>query len=72
MNQRVLIKRCGKWPAISSDRRAASNLRRRQGYAMSDERPNCETMSIEEATISNMWEMVAIVEVLEQKGLCTK
>jgi hypothetical protein len=39
---------------------------------MSDERPNCETMSIEEATISNMWEMVAIVEVLEQKGLCTK
>ena len=49
-----------------------SNLRRRQGYAMSDERPKCETMSIEEATISNMWEMAAIVEVLEQKGLCTK
>jgi hypothetical protein len=39
---------------------------------MSDERPKCETMSIEEATISNMWEMAAIVEVLEQKGLCTK
>jgi hypothetical protein len=39
---------------------------------MSDQRPKCETMSIEEATISNMWDMAAIVEVLEQKGLCTK
>ena len=29
-------------------------------------------MSLEEATISNMWEIAAIVEVLEQKGLCTK
>ena len=29
-------------------------------------------MSIEEATISNMWEIAAIVELLEQKGLCTK
>src|ERR1700675_1629604 len=29
-------------------------------------------MSIEEATISNMWEIAAIVEVLERKGLCTK
>jgi hypothetical protein len=26
---------------------------------------------LHEATISNMWEMVAIVEVLERKGLCT-
>ena len=31
-----------------------------------------ETMSVEEATISNMWEIAAIVELLEQKGLCTK
>jgi hypothetical protein len=31
-----------------------------------------DTMSIEEATISNMWEIAAIVELLEQKGLCTK
>ena len=29
-------------------------------------------MSIEEATVSNMWEIAAIVEVLERKGLCAK
>src|SRR5690242_15863154 len=38
---------------------------------MSD-RPKRETMSLEEATISNMWEIAAIVELLEKKGLCTK
>lgn len=38
---------------------------------MSD-RPKRESMSIEEATISNMWEIAAIVEVLERKGLCTR
>ena len=27
---------------------------------------------MEDAPISNMWEIAAIVEVLEQKGLCTK
>jgi hypothetical protein len=36
------------------------------------DRPKRETMSIEEATISNMWEIAAIVELLEKKGLCTK
>lgn len=39
---------------------------------MSDNRPKRETVSIEEATVSNMWEIAAIVEVLERKGLCTK
>ena len=39
---------------------------------MSDDRPKRETMSIEEATVSNMWEIAAIVEVLERNGLCTK
>jgi hypothetical protein len=39
---------------------------------MSDQHPKRETMSLEEATISNMWEIAAIVEVLERKGLCTK
>ncbi|MEO7861910.1 MAG: hypothetical protein ABIU05_16035 [Nitrospirales bacterium] len=39
---------------------------------MSDELPKRDSMSVEEATISNMWEMAAIVELLEQKGLCTK
>jgi hypothetical protein len=39
---------------------------------MSTDRLTGETMSIEEATISNMWEIAAIVEVLERKGLCTK
>jgi hypothetical protein len=29
-------------------------------------------MSLEEATVSNMWEIAAIVELLERKGLCTK
>ena len=39
---------------------------------MSDDRPKRETMSIEEAAVSNMWEIAAIVEVLERKGLCSK
>jgi hypothetical protein len=39
---------------------------------MSDQRPTGETMSIEEASTSNLWEMAAIVELLERKGLCTR
>ena len=39
---------------------------------MSEQRPKRDTMSLEEATISNMWEIAAIVELLEQKGFCTK
>jgi hypothetical protein len=39
---------------------------------MSDQRPKRDTMSLEEATISNMWEIAAIVELLERKALCTK
>lgn len=39
---------------------------------MSDQRPKRETMSLEEATVSNMWEIAAIVEVLERRDLCTK
>ena len=39
---------------------------------MSEQRPTRDTMFIEEATISNMWEIAAIVEVLERKGLGTK
>ena len=35
---------------------------------MSNDRPKRESMSIEEATVSNMWEIAAIVEVLERKG----
>jgi hypothetical protein len=37
--------------------------------SMSDQRPKRDTMSmsIEEATVSNMWEIAAIVEVLERK-----
>jgi hypothetical protein len=33
---------------------------------MSDDRPKRDSMSLEEATISNMWEIAAIVEVLER------
>ena len=39
---------------------------------MSTDRPKRESMSLEEATISNMWEIAALVEVLERKGLCSK
>jgi hypothetical protein len=39
---------------------------------MSTDRPTRDSMSIEEAMVSNMWEVAAIVEVLERKGLCTK
>ena len=39
---------------------------------MSNDRPKRDTMSIEEATVSNMWEIAALVEVLERKELCTK
>jgi hypothetical protein len=39
---------------------------------MSDQHPKRETMSLKEATVSNMWEIAAVVEVLERKGLCTK
>ncbi len=39
---------------------------------MSTDRPTRDSMSLEEATISNMWEIAAIVEVFERKGLCTK
>jgi len=38
---------------------------------MSNDRPKRESMSIEEATVSNMWEITAIVEVLERKDLST-
>jgi hypothetical protein len=38
---------------------------------MSDDRPKPDSMSLEEATVSNMWEIAAIVEVLERKELCT-
>jgi hypothetical protein len=36
---------------------------------MSTDYPKRETMSLEAATVSNMWEMAAIVEVLDRKGL---
>ena len=39
---------------------------------MSDDHPTRDSMSTEEATISNMYEMAALVEVLERKRLCTQ
>ena len=35
---------------------------------MSNEHSTRDTMSIEEATVSNMWEIAAMVEVLGRKG----
>ena len=40
--------------------------------SMTASRAKRASMSLEEATISNMWEITASVEVLERKGLCTK
>jgi hypothetical protein len=39
---------------------------------MSSDRPKREGMFLEELTISNMWEMAAIVELLERRGLYAK
>jgi len=36
---------------------------------MNTDSPERETTVLEEAIISNMWEIAAIVEVLERKGL---
>jgi hypothetical protein len=35
---------------------------------MSTDRPKRDTMSLEEATISNMWEIAAIVEALDERA----
>ena len=39
---------------------------------MSNDRRKRETISIEEAMLSNMWEIAAIVEALERKDLSTE
>jgi hypothetical protein len=39
---------------------------------MSHDRPTRETMSLEEATGSYTWEIAAIVEVLDRKGILPK
>lgn len=39
---------------------------------MSGNRPPPDSMPLEEATIFDMWEIAAIAELLEQKGLCAK
>ncbi len=35
---------------------------------MSNDHPKRETMSIEEATVSNMWEIAAVVDALDRYG----
>ena len=39
---------------------------------MSNDRPTGQAISLEEAAISNVWEIAALVEVPERKGLGTK
>ncbi len=39
---------------------------------ISDQRPARDIISLEEATVSNIWEIAAIVEVLERKGMLPK
>jgi len=39
---------------------------------MNDNRSKRDSMSIEEATVSTIWEIAAIMEVLEREDLCTK
>src|SRR5580765_1750245 len=53
-HQIVLTKLCGNLHATRSDRAVTCNLRRRHGYAMSNDHPKGESMSLEEATTSNM------------------
>ena len=36
---------------------------------MNNQRPKRDSMSREEATVSNMWEITAIVEALERKRM---
>ena len=36
---------------------------------MNNQRPKRDTMSLEEATVSNMWEIIAIVGVLERERM---
>jgi hypothetical protein len=38
-------------------------------WQINDQSPKRDTMSIEEVTVSNMWEIAAIVEVLEHKSI---
>jgi len=39
---------------------------------MNNNCPKRETMSIEDATVLNMWVIAALVEVFERKGYCTQ
>lgn len=39
---------------------------------MSTDRPKRGTMSLEETTLSNIWEVAAMVEVSDRKGLGTR
>lgn len=39
---------------------------------MNNNRAKRDSMSLEELAISHMWEIAALVELLERKGLCTK
>jgi hypothetical protein len=47
---------CGNLRAARSDRAAARNLRRRHGYAIRNQRPTRDSMSLEEATVSKVGE----------------
>ncbi len=39
---------------------------------ISNQRPKRETMSPEEATVSNVWKIMATVKVIERKGILPK
>src|SRR4029077_157607 len=58
----------------SPDRRSpAARTGGEAGREMSrDDRPNRDPIASEKVTVSNMWEIAAIVEVMERKDLCTK
>jgi hypothetical protein len=44
----------------------------KQDWVVKKDGSQSETLSLEEAAICNMWEIAAIVEVLERKGLWKK
>mgnify|MGYP001366475939 CR=1 FL=1 len=57
------------WKSTSASRDLHSGTNER---AMTPDRAKRENMSLEELASSNMWEIAAIVELLEKKGLCTE
>jgi hypothetical protein len=49
-------------------KRLSEHTAHSQHIAINNDHPTRETMSLEEATVSTMWEIAELVEVLERLG----